>query len=110
MEVKICDFKIFIFLKQKNGFRFDMLGNSSSVGDMAKKFLFQLIIELTPVFRNLHFKNITVDNCQVFISRKVLNNLLKISLLKIYNLKMEKLIFKMLVMLFLNKYTFPLKQ
>lgn len=47
-----------------------MLGNSSSVGDMAKKFPFQLIIELTPAFRNLHFKNITVDNYQVFISRK----------------------------------------
>ena len=47
-----------------------MLGDSSSVGDMAKRFPIQPVTELTPVFRNLHFKNITVDNCQMLISAK----------------------------------------
>ena len=61
---------IHILNTKKNAFRFDMLGDSSSVGDMAKRFPIQPVTELTPVFRNLHFKNITVDNCQMLISAK----------------------------------------
>ena len=34
---------------------------------MAKRFPMQPVNELTPVFRNIYFKNITIDNCENFI-------------------------------------------
>ena len=61
---------IHVLNTKKNAFRFDMLGDSSCVGDMAKRFPAQPVTELTPVFRNLNFKDITVDNCQMLINAK----------------------------------------
>ena len=55
---------------KKNAFRFDMLGDSANVGDLAKRFPIQPVTELTPVFRNLYFKDIIVDNCQMLINAK----------------------------------------
>ena len=62
--------KIHVLNTKKNAFRFDMLGDSSNVGDLANRFPAQPVTELTPVFRNLNFKDITVDNCEMLINAK----------------------------------------
>ena len=62
--------KIHILNTKKNAFLFDMLGDSSNVGDLAKRFPAQPVTELTPVFRNLNFKDIIVDSCQTLINAK----------------------------------------
>ena len=55
--------KIHVLNTKKNAFKFDMLGDSSNVGNLANRFPAQPVTELTPVFRNLNFKDIIVDNC-----------------------------------------------
>lgn len=62
--------KIHVLSAKKNAFKFDMLGDSSCVGNMAKRFPIQPVTELTPIFRNLNFKDITVDNCKMLINAK----------------------------------------
>ena len=49
-------------------FGFDMLGSSKYVGDLAKRYPPQPVTEMTPVFRNMHFKNITVDSCEQLVT------------------------------------------
>ena len=62
--------RIHIFNTKKNAIRFDMLGDSSNVGDLANRFPIQPITELTPVFKNFNFKDIIVDNCQMLINAR----------------------------------------
>ena len=49
-------------------FKWDMLGSSTYVGDLAQRFPAPPINELTPVFRNMFFKNIIVENCKTLIN------------------------------------------
>ena len=62
--------KIHVLNTKKNAFKFDMLGDSSNVGNLANRFPAQPVTELTPVFRNLNFKDIIVDNCEMLINAK----------------------------------------
>ena len=49
-------------------FKWDMLGSSTYVGDLAKRHPTPPDNELTPFFRNMYFKNIKVVNCKTFIN------------------------------------------
>ena len=49
-------------------FKWDMLGSSTYVGDLAQRFPAPSVNELTPVFRNMFFKNIIVENCKTLIN------------------------------------------
>lgn len=53
---------------QGSAFRWDMLGSSTYVGDLAKRHPAPPVNELTPIFRNIYFKNITVENCKALIN------------------------------------------
>ena len=50
-----------------SAFRWDMLGSSTYVGDLAKRHPAPQINELTPFYRNIYFKNIYVENCKNLI-------------------------------------------
>ena len=53
---------------QGSAFRWDMLGSSTYVGDLAKRHPAPPVNELTPIFRNISFKNTTVENCKALIN------------------------------------------
>ena len=53
---------------QGSAFRWDMLGSSTYVGDLDKRHPAPPVNELTPIFRNIYFKNITVENCKALIN------------------------------------------
>ena len=50
-----------------SAFKWDMLGSSIYVGELANRYPALPITELTPFYRNLYFKDIIIDNCKVFI-------------------------------------------
>ena len=50
-----------------SAFKWDMLGSSTYVGEMAKRHPAPPVTELTPVFRQMYFKDIIVDNCKTLI-------------------------------------------
>ena len=60
--------RIHIINTPGSAFKWDMLGSATYVGDLAKRHPTPPINELTPVFRNMYFKNITVDNCKTLIN------------------------------------------
>lgn len=64
---------IHILNTKNNAIKFDMLGDSSNVGDLANRFPIQPVTELTPVFKNINFKDIIVDDCQMLINAKGLS-------------------------------------
>ena len=45
----------------------DMLGSAMYVGKMAQRHPMPAVNELTPFYRNMHFKDIRVDNCKTLI-------------------------------------------
>ena len=50
-----------------SAFKWDMLGSSTYVGEMDKRHPAPPVTELTPVFRQMYFKDIIVDNCKTLI-------------------------------------------
>ena len=50
-----------------SAFKWDMLGSSTYVGDLANRHPAPPINELTPFYRNIYFKNIYVENCKNLI-------------------------------------------
>lgn len=55
-----------------NAFTVDMLGSKKWVGDLANRYPAREINELTPEFKNIHIKDITIDGCSRFIDVKAL--------------------------------------
>ena len=55
-----------------NAFSVDMLGSKKWVGDLANRYPAREINELTPEFKNIHIKDITIDGCARFIDVKAL--------------------------------------
>ena len=55
-----------------NAFTVDMLGSKKWVGDLANRYPAREINELTPEFKNIHIKDITIDGCTRFIDVKAL--------------------------------------
>ncbi|MBQ9361793.1 MAG: glycoside hydrolase family 28 protein [Bacteroidaceae bacterium] len=55
-----------------NAFTVDMLGSKRWVGDLANRYPAREINELTPEFKNIHIKDITIDGCSRFIDVKAL--------------------------------------
>lgn len=51
-------------------FKWDMLGSTGSVGDLANRLPEREINDLTPVYRNITMDNITVENCTHFLKVK----------------------------------------
>ena len=49
---------------------FEMLGSKRWVGKLADRFPAQPVGKLTPVFRNITFKNITIDKCPILIAAR----------------------------------------
>lgn len=54
----------------KNAFYWDMLGSRQWSGELADRLPARKINELTPIFKDIHFKNILVDGCDYFINAK----------------------------------------
>jgi polygalacturonase len=59
--------RIHIIETPGTAFKWDMLGSSTYVGEMAKRHPAPPVTELTPVFRQMYFKDIIVDNCKTLI-------------------------------------------
>ena len=55
-----------------NAFTVDMLGTKKWVGELANRYPARKINELTPEFKNIHIKDITIDGCARFIDVKAL--------------------------------------
>ena len=55
-----------------NAFAVDMLGSKKWVGELANRYPAREINELTPEFKNIHIKDITIDGCARFIDVKAL--------------------------------------
>ena len=55
-----------------NAFTVDMLGSQKWVGDLANRYPAREVNSLTPEFKNIHIKDITVDGCARFIDVKAL--------------------------------------
>lgn len=55
-----------------NAFTVEMLGSKKWVGDLANRYPAREVNELTPEFKNIHIKDITVDGCARFIGVKAL--------------------------------------
>lgn len=49
-------------------FCWDMLGSSRYMGNLAHRYPVRKVDELTPVFRNMHFKDIRVESCDMLIT------------------------------------------
>ena len=49
-------------------FKWDMLGSSTYVGDLAKRHPTPPVNELTPFYRNMFFKNIKIEKCKTLIN------------------------------------------
>lgn len=52
-----------IRVSAKSAFTWDMLGSATYVGKAAQRLPKPDVTDMTPVYRNLYFKDITVDNC-----------------------------------------------
>ncbi len=50
-----------------SAFSWDMLGSAMYVGKMAQRHPTPAVNELTPVYRNMHFKDIRVDKCRTLV-------------------------------------------
>lgn len=55
-----------------NAFTVDMLGSQKWVGELANRFPARPVNELTPEFKNIYIRDITVDGCARFIGVKAL--------------------------------------
>ena len=62
--------RIHIMYTRGSAIVWDMLGSSTFVGQLAKRFPAQPVNELTPIYRNMHFKDITIDDCKMLIEAK----------------------------------------
>ncbi len=62
--------RVNIIHSENAAFFWDMLGSAKWVGELANRLPAREINELTPVFRNFHFKNITVGQCPKLVSAR----------------------------------------
>jgi beta-galactosidase len=62
--------RIHIQRTENAAFYWDMLGSPKWVGELANRLPARTINELTPVFRNFHFKDITIDRCSKLVSAR----------------------------------------
>lgn len=54
-------------LRPRTAFYWDMLGNARYVGELAERLPMRELTPLTPEFRDIHFKDITIESCGTFI-------------------------------------------
>ena len=59
--------KIHIINTLGSAIKWDMLGSSIYVGELANRYPALPINELTPFYRNMYFKDIIIDNCKFFL-------------------------------------------
>lgn len=55
-----------------NAFSVDMLGSKKWVGELADRYPAREITQLTPEFKNIHIRDITIDGCARFVDVKAL--------------------------------------
>jgi len=58
------------FVKPKYAFFFDLLGSPQWMGELGERLPKREITQLTPYYHDIHFKNIEVDSCQMFLRGK----------------------------------------
>jgi len=58
------------FVKPKYAFFFDLLGSPQWMGPLGERLPKRDITELTPYYHDIHFRNIEVDDCQMFLRGK----------------------------------------